>query len=79
MITPQDPLSQPKAVTPGSTRRVTRRTVLGGIGTVGLASLAGCLGVFGAERVNSEQTATDEDGTGTDGRQPPAITPTTPN
>ncbi len=79
MITPQDPLSQSKAVTPGSTRRVTRRTVLGGIGTVGLASLAGCLGVFGAEPVNSEQNATDEDGLGSGGGQTPARTSTTTN
>lgn len=79
MMTPQDPLSQSKAVTPGSTRRVTRRTALGGIGTLCLASLAGCLGVFGAEPVNSEQNATDEDGPGSGGGQTPARTSTTTN
>jgi hypothetical protein len=74
----QDPPSQSKTATPSSTRQITRRTALSGIGTLSLASFAGCLGVFGAEPVNSDQNATDEDGTGGDGGQPPARTPTTP-
>lgn len=73
----QDPPSQSKAATPSSTRRLTRRAAFGGIGTLGLASLAGCLGVFGAEPVNSEQNATDGDGTRSGGGQTPARTPTT--
>jgi hypothetical protein len=73
----QETSSQSNAATPSSTRRFTRRAALGGIGALSLASLAGCLSVFGAEPVNSDQNATDGDGTGSDSGQTPAQTPPT--
>ena len=71
-----NPPSRSKTVTHSDTRKVPRRAALGSIGTVGLASLAGCLSVFGADPVNAEQNTTDEDETETGGEQTPARTPT---
>ena len=75
MTSPPNP--EPNSITktsPSSGRRAstrsgrTRRAVLVGVGAIGLSSLAGCLGLFGAEPVNAEQDGTpDGSGQGQDG------------
>lgn len=54
-----NPPSHSKTATHSDTRKVPRRAALGSIGTVGLASLAGCLSVFGADPVNNEQNVAE--------------------
>lgn len=73
-MSPQDPLSKLEAVS--STHRITRRAALGGVGTLGLASLTGCLGAFGAEPANSEQNPPDGDESGSGVGESPVRTPT---
>ena len=46
-----NPPSRSKTATHSDTRKVPRRAALGSIGTVGLASLAGCLSFFGVNHL----------------------------